>query len=236
VIHYLEGCVVGPENITKHVHLVGSAEITDPKDCAVYLLDLGELLLIDAGAGTSVHQIVRNIELLGLDPARLSTVILTHCHIDHIGSAAEIKERFGATVVMHEKDAVVVERGDNRMTAAFWYNVDFLPMIVDRKLTGEHEVLRFGQEEVHCLHTPGHTPGSLAVYLDIDGKRVLFGQDIHGPFYAEFGSDITAWANSMEKLLALDADILCEGHFGVYKTKAKVREYIEHYLDTYSEE
>jgi hypothetical protein len=62
---------------------------------------------------------------------------------------------------------------------------------------------------------------------------VLFGQDIHGPFLPEFGADLSAWRHSMETLLSLEADILCEGHFGVYRMKARVKEYIEGYLDQY---
>ena len=45
---------MGPREIIKGIYLVGSSDITDPKDCSVYLLDLGELVLIDAGAGMSV--------------------------------------------------------------------------------------------------------------------------------------------------------------------------------------
>ena len=56
---------------------------------------------------------------------------------------------------------------------------------------------------MHCLHTPGHTPGSISLYLDREEKRVLFGQDIHGPFHAAFGSDIEEWKKSMQVLLAL---------------------------------
>ncbi len=41
------------------------------------------------------------------------------------------------------------------------------------------------------------------------------------------------WEQSMKKLIALNADILCEGHFGVYQPKGKVIEYIERHLDEY---
>jgi len=77
-------------------------------------------------------------------------------------------------------------------------------------------------------------PGSIAVYRDYAGERVLFGQDIHGPFLPEFGADLAAWRRSMNMLLGLEADILCEGHFGVYRTKTRVREYIESYLEQYA--
>ena len=126
-----------------------------------------------------------------------------------------------------------MEMGDSIKTAANWYGTTFPPTKVDQKLTGKHEIFKFGQEELHCLHTPGHTPGSISVYLDRNGKRVLFGQDIHGPFNAAFGSDIEAWKKSMQTLLALNADILCEGHFGIYQPKDRVRDYIERYLEEY---
>ncbi len=227
---------MGPTAVTENIYLVGGADITDPKDCAVYLLDLGDLVLIDAGVGSGYDKIVLNIEKLGLNPAKLAAVILTHCHIDHIGGAPAFREAFGARIIMHHLDAEPVEHGDNRMTAASWYNLRFPPTPVDLKLTKDEERLRFGDQEIACLHTPGHTPGSLSVYLDRGGKRILFGQDIHGPFFEEFGADLAAWRRSMAKLLALEADILCEGHFGVYQPKDRVAAYIQHYLETYGEE
>jgi glyoxylase-like metal-dependent hydrolase (beta-lactamase superfamily II) len=226
---------MGSIAVTEDIYLVGGADITDPRDCAVYLLDLGDLVLIDAGAGPSYDEIARNIKQLGLNPNKLRAVILTHCHIDHIGAAPKFREAFGTQIIMHHLDAEPVEQGNDRMTAASWYNLSFPPMPVDVKLTKEEEHLHFGDQEITCLHTPGHTPGSLSVYLDRGGKRILFGQDIHGPFSEEFGSDLAAWRRSMERLLALEADILCEGHFGVYQPKKNVREYIRHYLEEYRE-
>lgn len=224
---------MGPVEIVKDIYLVGSSDITDPKDCSVYLLDLGELVLIDAGAGSSTDAIVENIRALGLDPGKLSTVLLTHCHIDHTGGAQEFKNRFGARIVMHSLDAGAVETGDKVLTGASWYGLDFTPLPVDTKLLKDQEFLCFGAQKVVCLHTPGHTPGSLSLYLDRDQKRILFGQDIHGPFLAEFGANMRHWQKSMETLLALNADILCEGHFGIYKPVNEVRQYIERYLEEY---
>ena len=224
----------GSEEIVRGIYLIGGPNVTLADDAAVYLIDFsGKLVLIDAGAGGSSSQLVRNIEMLGLDPHSLSHVILTHCHIDHIGSAPFFREKYGAELVIHDLDAKALETGDSARTAADWYGATFPPTKIDRKLTGAEEILSFSPEELHCLHTPGHTPGSISVYLDRDGQRVLFGQDIHGPFNRAFGSDLSAWRKSMQALLALDADILCEGHFGVYSPKSRVRAYIEHYLEEY---
>ncbi|MEI6610908.1 MAG: MBL fold metallo-hydrolase [Deltaproteobacteria bacterium] len=220
------------EEIFKGIYLIGGPNITSADDAAIYLIDFAsDLVMIDAGAGRSSAQIVSNIEMLGLNPANISYLILTHCHIDHIGSSPYFKEWYGTKILIHELDANAVETGDSIKTAANWYGTTFLPTKVDGKMTGSQETLIFGQEKLHCLHTPGHTPGSIAVYLDRGGKRVLFGQDIHGPFSVAFGSDIEAWKKSMQTLLALNADILCEGHFGIYHPKDRVRDYIEGYLE-----
>jgi len=208
--------------------------MTSADDAAIFLIDFdGDLVLIDAGAGRSSSQIVRNIEMLGFSPAAVSNLILTHCHIDHIGSAPFFKKQYGTKILIHELDAGAVETGESRKTAAGWYGTTFPPTAIDRKLREEHEILKFGQEELHCLHTPGHTPGSISLYLDRAGKRILFGQDIHGPFHRDFDSDIKAWGKSMRRLLALDADILCEGHLGIFQPKERVRSYIERYLEEY---
>ncbi|OPX97885.1 MAG: Metallo-beta-lactamase L1 precursor [Syntrophorhabdus sp. PtaB.Bin006] len=217
-----------PIRITPHIYQVGGSTTSDMRDGAVYLINLGEIILIDSGTGIGFAQIVRNIVSLGLSPDLVSTVILTHCHIDHVGGAAEFKFRFGSNIVMHTLDAEIVERGDQYMSAAFCFNIALTPFRVDRKLPGEEEILQFGSSTITCLHTPGHTAGSIAVYLDIDERRILFGQDIGAPLLEEFKCDPIAWRNSMDKLIALEADILCEGHAGVYRPKDRARAYIEH--------
>lgn len=222
------------QEIVNGVYLVGGPNITQPDDAAIYLIDFaGDLVMIDAGAGRSFNQIVSNIELLGLNPSKISQLILTHCHIDHIGSAPLFRKQYGTKILIHELDASAIEKGDSIKTVANWYDTTFPPTQIDQKLKGAKEALKFGQEELNWIHTPGHTPGSISLYLDREGKRILFGQDIHGPFHKSFGSDIEAWKKSMKALLTLNADILCEGHFGIYQPKDRVREYIERYLEEY---
>jgi glyoxylase-like metal-dependent hydrolase (beta-lactamase superfamily II) len=215
------------------VYLLGSSELTAREDCCVYLLDLGDLVLIDAGAGGSVPAILENIESLGFGHRPIAAVVATHCHIDHIGGIPELRKRTGCQVIGHRLDAGPMEKGDPVKTAANWYQMDFPPTPVDYKLNEVREVLKFEKGEILCLHTPGHTPGSISIILDRDGKRVLFGQDIHGPFSDSFGSDLAAWRKSMGILLGLKADILCEGHFGIIQPETEVEQYIQKYLDMY---
>ena len=219
--------------ITENISIVGGPDLTDGRDGCVYLINLGELILIDTGAGWSVEKIIKNIEKLGFDPKNLSKILLTHCHIDHIGGVPEIKKRFGSKIYIHKLDAPPLETGDPILTAASWYQTTFPPTPVDVKFNSPEEVLRIGGEQIVCLHTPGHTPGSICVYLDLDGKRILFAQDLHGPLLEEFGSNLEDWGRSTKKLLDLDADILCEGHFGIYKSKKEVKDYILSYRRQY---
>ncbi len=225
-----------PSEIVKDIFIVGGPDITDGRDGCVYLLNFGELILIDTGAGWSVDKIINNVQRLGLNGKSLSRILLTHCHIDHIGGAPEIKRRFGSKIYIHKLDAPPLENGDPILTAASWYQTTFPPTPVDVKFNLPEEILTIGQQKIVCLHTPGHTPGSICIYLDKDGKRILFGQDLHGPILEEFGSNLEDYGRSTKKLLDLDADILCEGHFGIYKTKKDVRNYILSYRRQYGVE
>ena len=202
-----------PYEITKGIFIIGGPDITDGRDGCIYLINLGELILIDTGAGWSVENIIRNIERFGFDCKNLNKIILTHCHIDHIGGVPEIKRRFGSKIYIHKLDAPPLETGDPVLTAASWYQTSFPPTPVDVKFNLPEEILTVGEQKIVCLHTPGHTPGSICIYLDKEGKRILFGQDLHGPLLEEFGSNIEDYGRSTKKLLDLDADILCEGHF-----------------------
>jgi len=225
-----------PYEIVKDIYIVAGPDITDGRDGCVYLINLGELILIDTGAGWSVEKIIKNIEKMGLDCKNLGKVILTHCHIDHIGGVPELRKRFGSKIYIHKLDAAPLETGDPVLTAASWYQTSFPPTPVDVKLNTPEETLIIGEQKILCLHTPGHTPGSICIYLDKDGKRILFGQDLHGPLLEEFGSNLKDYGLSTKKLLDLEADILCEGHFGIYKTKKDVRNYILSYRRQYGVE
>ena len=221
------------ERICEGVYLVGGPDISHSYDATVFVVeDGGELVLIDSGAGRSAARIMDNIKSTGLDPQGIKTLVLTHCHIDHIGGAPYFRRELGCRLVIHELDAEAVADGDPVLTAANWYESDFPPTKIDERLSGVEGTLVPGGE-LKWLHTPGHTPGSICLYLDRGQERVLFGQDIHGPFLPSFKSDIKLWKSSMEKLLALDADVLCEGHFGIFRPRDRVNGYIRKYLKSY---
>ncbi len=222
-----------PQKIFERVFLVGGPEITDGRDCCVYLVDGGnELALVDAGLGLSCRKIMENIRTLGMEPSLLKYVVATHGHIDHIGGLSYFQSK-GVKIVSHELENRAVSEGRPELTAEWYYGIKYQPVSVDITLSGEMPNLSVGDVTLSCPLTPGHTPGGISPYLDIEGTRVLFGQDIHGPFNPSWGSDIGQWKISMKKLLDLKADILCEGHFGIYRPASQVQSYIEAYLSQY---
>ncbi len=218
-----------PQEIADGVFLVGGPETTRSEDCLCYLI-AGEAgrVLIDCGAGVSAGKILDLAEAAGGGPP--TDLLLTHAHIDHIGGAAEIKKRCGLNVLIHQGDAQVLRDGDAEKSAAGWYGLSLEPLEPDVVLTGGETIDLGGGRRLSIVHTPGHTPGSVAAWLAAGGRKILFGQDIHGPFSPAFGSDIDQWAESMRRLIELGADVLAEGHYGVYEPAEAVRAFIEDQL------
>lgn len=209
--------------------MVGGPDLSDPRDCLCYLV-LGSQAraLIDCGAGPSAKLILETVSELTREP--LTHLILTHAHIDHSGGAAQIAGLTGCQVLMHEDDASVLASGDALRSAANWYGLGLEAWRADR-LLADGDVLELGEGvNLHVLHTPGHTPGSICAWCESGGQRVLFGQDIHGPFSPAFGSDIGQWRRSMQRLLDINADILAEGHYGVFRPAAEVEAFIRQQL------
>jgi len=228
-----EGSMSKAKSICDRVYAVGGSGLSAPEDAYVYVIDAGsELVMIDAGVGYGKKRIEENIRSIGWQPAQIWHIVATHCHIDHIGGLYAWKEQYGPKIIAHEMDRAGIEGENDLLTAASMYGVSYKPVKVDLLLRGEEESLLLGDLDFHFLHTPGHTPGSISVYIDTKDGRVLFGQDIHGPFSDSWNSDLGEWRQSMKKLLDLKADVLCEGHAGVYRGE-KVGEYIRGYLKRY---
>jgi glyoxylase-like metal-dependent hydrolase (beta-lactamase superfamily II) len=211
--------------------MVGGSAISDDKDASVYLVDgTDAAALIDAGAGDGTDAVIRNIEKTGVDPARIKTLVLTHCHVDHSGGIPGLCERLGVRTVSHARCAEILARGNDPRTAADWYGMRLPPIRIDQPFDADELRLPLGDAELVCIFTPGHSPGSISIYMDRDGQRVLFGQDVHGPISPVLGSDVRLYKQSLARLLDLQADVLCEGHFGVFRPAAEVERYIRSYL------
>jgi glyoxylase-like metal-dependent hydrolase (beta-lactamase superfamily II) len=226
-----------PSEIHDGIYLIGGSGLTGGGDCLFYLIRTSAgLVLIDCGLGENINRVINNIKALDLDPEDLKALIITHCHIDHIGAAAELKKRFKLETYAHKYDVPAIEGEKLVMTGATMYGVDYEPVKVDHIITVEkgEETFDFGNYELVCVHIPGHTPGSICVYTDVKKTRVLFAQDVHGPLFDAFGSNTADFVESLKRMKKINADIMCEGHFGIYQPASEVKKYIEGYIRQFS--
>jgi len=217
--------------ITSEIFQIGGEELSHNFDASIYLIKSGSsAFLVDAGSGNGHKEVIRNIEETGTSIKNIRYIFLTHSHYDHTGGAQKLKLATGAEIIAHELDAQYLENGDSEVTAASWYGTQMDPFNVDIKVKGQKKIFKLPPFEIYFYHTPGHSPGSSVLTVKSDSQLVLFGQDIHGPLNEVLKSNRNDYTESLEFLLSLDADILCEGHFGVFKGREKVKKFIELYL------
>ena len=210
---------------------VGGGGLTGAGDAAIYLIRFGnQAALIDAGCGDRHQKLTRNIDTCLPKDVTLEFLFLTHCHYDHTGGAAAVRDTYGCRIVAHAKDAVYLEKGDSNVTAASWYGTTMLPLSIDLHITEDKQVFNLGNGQLTAYHCPGHSPGSLVLMTEIDNQKILFGQDIHGPLHDDLLSNRQQYQRSLKFIMSLNADILCEGHFGIYQGKNQVRQFIGGYL------
>jgi glyoxylase-like metal-dependent hydrolase (beta-lactamase superfamily II) len=217
--------------VTEEIFQVGGGSLTSAEDAAVYLIKSeGHGALVDAGCGGATGKLFRNLSSCGIQPNDIEYLLITHCHYDHTGGAREIKNRTDCRIVAHELDARFLEEGDNIVTAAKWYGAVLKPLHVDVKLAGRRNQIILGTRIVEAMHIPGHSPGSMVYVTESEGKRILFGQDVHGPLDASLLSNREDYLDSLRFLLSLEADILCEGHYGIFRGREEVADFIESFL------
>ena len=217
--------------ITDEIFQVGGTGFTSSEDAAIYLVNFdGHAALVDAGCGRGGEKLFSNIRSCGVPLEDVEYLLITHCHYDHTGGAKAVKEKTGCQLVAHELDARYIEAGDDHVTAATWYGAKCDPLSIDKKLSLPREQIQLGERRIEAIHTPGHSPGSVVYVAESKGLKVLFGQDVHGPLDTSLLSDRKDYLNSLHLLLSLEADILCEGHFGVYHGKEDVRKFIRSFL------
>lgn len=119
-----------------------------------------ECCIIDPGCYFDYEEraLLDFIQQNGLKPVLL---LNTHCHLDHIFGNEFVHQTFGLPLHLHPLEEQVLQFGP--ATGQKW-NLEFRAYSGPLNFITEKVVLRLGEEELHILFTPGHSPGSISFY------------------------------------------------------------------------
>lgn len=192
----------------------------------ILLWDDEMAVLIDTGFPGQFEDIQVEMERVGVSVDKLKVVILTHQDIDHIGSLPNVLENgvSDIKVYAHELDKSYIE-GD-------------LPLLKDVHVENPpkgkvSDTVIDGQELPYCggiliLHTPGHTPGHISLYLKrskilVAGDSMYSVNGVLGGVHAPTTLNIMEARQSLKKYLNLDIESVVCYHGGLSKGNIKIQ-------------
>ena len=200
-----------------------------------YVFDTGDgLLMLDTGFPKGGYFLFRNLHDLGLDPRKIRWILHSHGHFDHIGMTRALVEMTGAKTFIGAPDRDYVN-GKLDLTWArelgSTYDEPFEPDV----LVNDGDVLEFGELKIRCAAAPGHTPGTMAYFFDLEENGVVRHAGMHGgvgantmktAFLRQYG--LTAecrqqFLDAVAKLRDEPVEVLVGNHLWNYDAEGKLR-------------
>lgn len=199
--------------------------------------------LVDTGRAKSWNKLTEKIDQI-LGGEKLSYLILTHSHFDHVENAAKLKEKYGLKILIHENEAKFLENGHNiipngtniateflvdKIGKKFQSRYDYKPVPPDILLTDKYDLNKLGFSAL-IIHTPGHTNGSVSVV--VEESIALVGDALFGVFknsvYPPFANNPKVMVQSWEKLLKTGCSTFLPGHGNEVDRNLLVKQYKKH--------
>ncbi len=187
-------------------------------NCYIIASDDGNAAVIDPAAECeAIMQVLEEENLY------LTKILLTHGHFDHTGAVAELKEKTGAKVYLHEKDVCMVNDTIKNVAYLDPY-FEYKPYEADVLLSGG-DVIFLDELEFSVMHTPGHTAGSVMYFIDdciFAGDTIFEGSAGRTDFYS---GDINAQRKSLERIYALRENYMIYSGHGFDTTLENEKKY-----------
>jgi len=181
-------------------------------DSNVYLLEDDDPIVVDTGTGMHVDTTLETIAKI-VPLKSIGRVVLTHSHYDHIGGVEEMSKATGAKIYLHEAEAEPLQAGDMSLTVSAMFGKGI--GAIDVEPLREGQTLRCGSSELEVVHTPGHSPGSIAL-LDRKGMWAVVGDTVFcdggvGRWDLP-GGDLGKLKSSLRRLRTLGLKSMYPGH------------------------
>jgi metallo-beta-lactamase class B len=162
-------------------------------------------------------EVVQGLTKLGMNPADIKYVLVSHGHLDHAGGAKLLQERYGARVLMSAADWDMLDRDNPR-----WKPKRDLTITDGQKLT-------LGDTTLTLYLTPGHTPGTVSTIIPLRDGGARHVAALWGGTLFNFGPDkarITTYGESAARFrdiaAAAGADVILSNHSDYDGTKVKL--------------
>ncbi len=123
-----------------------------------------EAIVIDPG-----DEIEKITQALDEHQLRVKAIVITHAHIDHVAGAHKLRTLTSAPVYMNERDQELLAMLDMQ---ARWLRVKTPPKTEIDNAAAEGVILRLGEADFQVLETPGHTQGSISLWIPQESKLV----------------------------------------------------------------
>jgi hydroxyacylglutathione hydrolase len=188
----------------------------------VYVVDGGsEYILIDIGYADTVEEIADLLLRMDYSLSACKMIIASHADADHAQGLARASALFKTRVAAHSESVQALETGDPILTfaqiKAQGIALEMPPCRVDIRLQDGDEI-EVGELRLKVWHTPGHTPGQIALQLDrllFSGDN-LFADGCVGVIDAHHGSNIPDFIRSLERIRDADVEYLLPSHGPVF--------------------
>ena len=139
-------------------------------DSNVYLLEDEDPIVVDTGTGMYAETILEELSRI-VPLKKVGRIVLTHCHYDHLGGAADFQKATGARIYLHEAEAMPIMAGDMSLVISEMFGQRLRELDLEPLRTGQK--LKCGSSQLEVLHSPGHSPGSIVLHEEESRSAVV---------------------------------------------------------------